>query len=84
MGVDWGSCLVSVPGRERRCSGEFALSCFEDIAALVVLWQEDARVGVGWPIGFMCRIACKGVSWGTVLLFVPMCVFVFPEGDESK
>ena len=27
MGVDWGSCLVSVFVRERRCSGEFALSC---------------------------------------------------------
>ncbi len=28
MGVDWGSCLVSVLVRERRCFGEFAFSCF--------------------------------------------------------
>ena len=28
MGVDWGSCLVSVLVRESRYSGESALSCF--------------------------------------------------------
>ena len=28
MGVDCGSCLLSVLVRERRCSGESALSCF--------------------------------------------------------
>ena len=28
MGVDWGSCLVSVLVRERRCSGESALIYF--------------------------------------------------------
>ena len=28
MGVDCGSCLLSVLVRDRRCSGESALSCF--------------------------------------------------------
>jgi hypothetical protein len=28
MGVDWGSCLVCLLVRERRCSWESALSCF--------------------------------------------------------
>jgi hypothetical protein len=28
MGVDCGSCLLSVLVRERRCSGDSALSCF--------------------------------------------------------
>ncbi len=28
IGVDWGSCLVSVLVRERRCSGESAMSSF--------------------------------------------------------
>ncbi len=28
MGVDWGSCLVSLLVRERTCFGESALTCF--------------------------------------------------------
>ncbi len=30
--------------------GSLLLDVFEDIAALVVVWQGDVLVDVGWPI----------------------------------
>ena len=48
ISVDWGSCLVSVLVRERRCSGESALSSFRknSRACSNVVGMRPSRCGL--------------------------------------
>ena len=48
IGVDWGSCLVSVLVRERRCFGESAMSSFRKYsrARCNVVGMRPSRCGL--------------------------------------
>ncbi len=51
MGVDCGSCLLSVLVRERRCFGESALSCFRK--------YSSARCSVAGRCPLRCGLAYR-------------------------